>query len=71
MLPDVVGYLLRRLVAEVADGAGLLRVANSSEQVGNLVCVHARGGHLDWAGPVEVVMTQVECQLLNLELGEG
>ena len=71
LLPDVVGYLLRRLVAEVAHGAGLLRVANSREQVGNLVCVHARGGHLDWAGPVEVVMTQVECQLLNLELGEG
>ena len=34
------------------------------------MCVHARGWHLDWAGPVEVVMTQVECQLLNLELGE-
>ena len=71
LLSDVIGYLLRRLVAEVAHSARLFRVADTREQVGNLVCIHARGGHLDWTSPVEVVMAQVECQLLNLELGEG
>ena len=71
MLPDIIRDLLRRLVTEVAHGARLLRVSDTGEQVGDLVGVHARGGHLDRASPVEVVMTQVEGQLLNLELGEG
>ena len=66
LLPDIVGYLLRRLVAEVGHSTGLLRVTNASEQVGDLVRVHARSRHLDWTSPVEVVMTQVECQLLDL-----
>lgn len=33
--------------------------------------VHAGSWHLDRSRPVEVVVAQVECQLLKLDLGEG
>lgn len=45
--------------------------AEVHEELSNLVCVHAWRGHLDGAGPVEVVVAQIESQLLNHCLLEG
>jgi hypothetical protein len=45
--------------------------AEVHEELSDLVSVHAWGGHLDGAGPVEVVVAQVESQLLNHCLLEG
>ena len=68
LLSDVVRDFLGSLVAQVGNSSRLLGVANAREQVSNLVGIHARSRHFDGAGPVEIVMTQVECQLLKLEL---
>jgi len=70
LLPDVVGDFLWSLVAEVGHSLRLLRIADTREQVCNLVSVHAWSWHLDRTSPVEIVMTQIECQLLQFELGE-
>lgn len=55
----------------LADLLALLRVADASEQVGDLVGVHARGGHLDGTRPVEIVVAQRKGKLLELNLGEA
>ena len=49
------------------DLAGLL--AEVLEELSDLVGVHAGGGDLDRAGPVKVVVAQVEGQLLYHRLG--
>eukprot|EP00354_Favella_ehrenbergii_P003334 CAMPEP_0170462140 /NCGR_PEP_ID=MMETSP0123-20130129/7760_1 /TAXON_ID=182087 /ORGANISM="Favella ehrenbergii, Strain Fehren 1" /LENGTH=278 /DNA_ID=CAMNT_0010727291 /DNA_START=549 /DNA_END=1386 /DNA_ORIENTATION=+ len=48
--------------------ARFFRVADACEQVGDLVRIHARSGHLDWASPIEVVVAESEDQLLELKL---
>lgn len=48
----------------------LLGVANASEQVGNLMRIHARSRHLDRTSPVEVIVAQGEGQLLELNLAQ-
>ena len=72
LLSDRVSDLFRRLFfAIIAQGFRSLGVADASEQVGDLVRIHARSRHLDRTGPVEVIVAQVECQPLNLELGQS
>ena len=70
LLSDVVSNLLGALVAELGHVACLLRVANSSEEVCNLVGVHARRRNLDRASPIEVIMSQSKGELLYLKLRE-
>ena len=70
LLSDVVSNLLGALVAELGHVACLLRVANASEEVSNLVGVHARRGDLDRASPIEVIMSQSKGELLYLKLRE-
>ena len=55
----------------IAHGHAFLGVTDASEQVGDLVRIHARSRHLDRASPVEVIVAQVECHPLNLELGQS
>ena len=43
-------------------------VAHKHVELGNLVCVLARSGHLDRACPVEVAVAQGERKLLDVEL---
>jgi len=69
LLSDEVRNFLRSLVAIVGHSSRLLGVADTREQVSNLVRVHAGSRYLDGAGPVEIVMAQGECQLFKLELG--
>lgn len=64
LLSDVVSNLLRALVTECSHIASLLRVANASEEVCNLVSVHARRWDLDRASPIEVIMSQSKGELL-------
>jgi len=45
----------------------LTREADAREQVRDLVCIHAGSRHFNWTGPVKVVVTQGEYQLLQLE----
>ena len=70
LLSDVVSNLLGALVAELGHVACLLRVANASEEVRNLVGVHARRRDLDRASPIEVIMSQSKGELLYLKLRE-
>lgn len=65
------GFLLAN---EVTDLRGvlllLLGVADASEEVSNLVRIHARSRHLDGTSPVEIVVAQGEGQLLELNLAQ-
>lgn len=71
LLPDEVGdYIQRLCMAKVVQSWRLLRVADASLQVSQLVGVHARGGHFDRTSPVEVIVAEVECKLLKLALGQ-
>lgn len=70
LLSDVVSNLLGALVAECGHVACLLRVADASEEVCDLVGVHARRGDLDRASPIEVIMSKSKGELLYLKLGE-
>ena len=70
LLSDVVSNLLGALVAECSHVASLLRVANASEEVCNLVGVHARRGYLDRASPIEVIVSKSKGKLLYLKLSE-
>ena len=38
-----------------------------SEEIGDFVRILARGGHLNWAGPIEVEVAQGISQLLNFQ----
>ena len=67
-MADIVSDLLRRLARQLLDVSLLLGVANAREQISDLVRVHAGSRHLDWASPVEVVVTKGEGQLLDLKL---
>ena len=52
----------------------LLRLAsrtNRHVELSNLVSVLTWRGHLDWAGPVEVEVTEGVCQLLDVCLGQS
>ena len=64
LLSDVVSNLLWALVAEIGHLASLLGVADASEEVCDLVGVHARRGYLDRASPIEVIMSQSKGELL-------
>jgi len=72
LLRDEVGQLLGREVRALRLGECLcpLAVADIGEEVGNLVGVHARGGNLDGARPVEVVVAEGEGKVLQLKLGQ-
>ena len=64
LLSDVVSNLLWALVAEVGHLASLFGVADASEEVCDLVGVHAGRGYLDRASPIEVIMSQSKGELL-------
>ena len=70
LVADEVSDRVRVHVFEGGKLTSLLRVADSGEQVGDLVRVHAWRWHLDRTSPVEVVVAQSEDKLLQLELGQ-
>lgn len=46
-------------------------MTDASEQVSDLVRIHARSRHLDRTCPVKVVMAQIKGEALNLQLGQS
>ena len=70
LLSDVVSNLLGALVAELGHVASLLRVADASEEVCDLVGVLAGCRNFDGASPVEVEVAERVCQLLQLVLSK-
>lgn len=50
--------------------ASSLRVSNGHIEVRYLVSILAWGRDLDWTRPVEIAVTQCECQLLDLNFPE-
>ena len=70
LVADEVSDRVRVHVFEGGKLTSLLGVADSGEQVGDLVRVHAWRRHLDSTSPVEVVVAQSEDKLLQLELGQ-
>ena len=70
LVADEVSDRVRVHVFEGGKLTSLLRVADSGEQVGNLVRVHAWRRHLDWTSPIEIVVAESEDELLQLELGQ-
>ena len=50
---------------------GLTGGTNSHVELSNLVSVLTWRGHLDWACPVEVEVTEGVCQLLDVCLGQS
>lgn len=48
----------------------LLVCANVHVELGNLMGILAGSWHLDWTSPVEIKVTQRECQMLDLNARE-
>ena len=48
----------------------LLVRADVHVELGNLMGILAGSGHLDWTSPVEIKVTQRECQVLDLNARE-
>ena len=70
---SLVNYVVLDLLwvhlVEILRLLNLCGVANSCEQISNLMGVHAGSRHFDGTGPVEVVMAQGKCQVLQLNFG--
>jgi len=72
LLSDVVSdHFLPTLLGVRSHCAHLFRVANPGVQIGDLVGIHAWGRHFNGTSPIEVIVTKGECQLLELNLGQG
>ena len=71
LLHNLIADFLCSAFAVLNDIFELLGCADTSEQVCNLVGVHARSWYLNWSGPVEIVVRKGESKLLDLNFSQG